>query len=26
VGGRVGPPWAVRENGFVLQELQTGLR
>ncbi|KAG0591004.1 hypothetical protein KC19_1G142000 [Ceratodon purpureus] len=26
VGGRVGPPWALRENGFVLQELQSGLR
>nr|XP_024367631.1 uncharacterized protein LOC112278406 isoform X4 [Physcomitrium patens] len=26
VGGRVGPPWALRENGFVLQEMQTGLR
>jgi len=26
VGGRVGPPWALRENGFVLQEMQTKLR
>ena len=26
VGGRVGPPWALRENGIVLQELQSGLR
>ena len=26
VGGRVGPPWALRENGFVLQELKSGIR
>jgi hypothetical protein len=26
VGARVGPPWAPRENGFVLEELETGLR
>lgn len=26
IGGRVGAPWAPRENGFVLQEMLTGLR
>ncbi|CAK9869609.1 unnamed protein product [Sphagnum jensenii] len=26
VGAQVGPPWAPRENGFVLEELETGLR